>query len=463
VVDITCSNLSCHFKKLSKKSGAELTDLIPTQVIDSTVAKLNLKFRHRIFTPFLTLFAFLSQIFNDDPSCKRAVLEVNLHLSRMKKTLCSFGTSSLCKAKAKLPIELFQVLFRSLNSEIEKNSQETWNWKHGRAFVVDGTGFSMLDTPSNRSYFNIHNAQRSDIGFPVGRLLAVFSLSHAGILKAVVAPWKGKGTGELTLLNRVWDSFQPGDTLVGDALYSSYWIIAKASKLNIHFVGELRPRSIWKISKKKLDQVITIKKESHYPFALSEEEYDAFPPSIKVRIIKLVCAPKGFRPKVKYILTTHLDVKVSSEDICELYKQRWQVEINLRSLKTVMGMDILRGLSHEMVKKEVFAHLLAYNLTRLAMARAAKLLKRLPQELSFRCTMQVLNTARFAAATTGSKEPDALILLMMLASSPVGNRPDRYEPRVLKRRKKNFAYLDRSREEMRKILCKKYTCKKSSP
>jgi hypothetical protein len=106
-------------------------------------------------------------------------------MSPSHETLNFRRSPSLCKAKARLPIELFQALFRSLNSEIEKNSQETWNWKHGRAFVVDGTGFSMPDTPSNRSYFNIHNAQRSDIGFPVGRLLAVFSLSHAGILKAL--------------------------------------------------------------------------------------------------------------------------------------------------------------------------------------------------------------------------------------------------------------------------------------
>jgi hypothetical protein len=380
----------------------------------------------------------------------------------MKLRLCSFGTSSLCKAKARLPIELFQLLFSKLNHEIEQTDQTIWHWKHGKVLVVDGTGFSMPDTPSNRRYFTIHNSKKSNIGFPVGRLLAVFSLSHAGIVKAIIAPWKGKGTGEVTLLNQIWNCFQPGNTLLGDALYSSYWVVAKALERNIHIVAELRSKSSWRLSKKKSDQIITIQRNSHCPIALSKEEFAVLATSIQVRIIRLVCAPRGFRPKVKYILTTHLSAQITAQDICDLYKQRWQAEINLRSLKTVLGMDVLRGLSHEMVKKEVLAHLLAYNLTRHTMAKAACLLKRLPTQLSFRCAMQTLSVMRFTIALTGHQESDDLLVLKALRSLIIGNRPDRYEPRAIKRRKKNFAFLNKPRQEMKKILCKKYKTKKVS-
>lgn len=460
--DINCSNLTCHLRKVSDNS-LSLTSMLSSDLVSETANELNLGFRNRIFTPFLTLFAFLSQIFNDDHSCRHAVAEVNALFLAKKLKLCSFGTSSFCKAKARLSLNFLRIIALKLNAKIENSANEKWNWKHGRVVVVDGTGFSMPDTPDNLTFFPRHNSKKSNVGFPVGRLVAIFSLATGALIDAEIAPWKGKESGELTLLNRLWGCFKSGDTLLGDSLYSSYWVVAKALQSNLHVVAEFRESCGWRLSKKKHDQIITISNPSKKSPCLSDKEHNALPSQITVRVVRLICAPNGFRPKRKTIVTTHLNSKtVTAYDVCALYKQRWQVEINLRSIKTVLGMDVLRGKTQEMVKKEVWAHLIAYNLIRITMVNTASVLKKLPNEISFRATSQALCVIRFMVLLTGKSEGIDLFLITMLSSTKVGHRPDRYEPRALKRRKKNFAFLSQPRGKMRKKLCKKYKRKYAS-
>ncbi len=419
--------------------------------IAKSVKDLGLKFRKRIFTPVVTLHAFLSQVLTDDSSCRRAVMEVSAILLLRRKKACSINTGSFCKAKSRLPLELIAQLTRSLSA----SSANITAWTHGHVRVVDGTTVSMADTPSNRLQFPFHT--KYSTGFPMARLLGLFCLSTGSLIDLVLAPMKGKGTGELSLLNQLWGWFNKGDTLLGDCLFSSFAVLARAKAHGCHVVAEFRNSSAWRLRSKLRDQIIRIPKPALKPVYISAEEFASWPPYIDVRIVKLQSAPKGFRVTTKYILTTHLDSNtVTPEQILGLYKQRWQVELNFRSIKTVLGMDMLVSKTPAMVIKETWIYMLAYNLIRSHMVKASQVKKIPPTSLSFRATQQLVNLFRLISichptcAQTLWNELDDHI-----ATQQIGKRPDRFEPRAIKRRRKNYASLHQDRKSAKTKLHKK--------
>jgi hypothetical protein len=440
----------------------DFSSFLNVDFISAIIEELGLEFRDRIFTPFVTIFAFLAQIFSDDKSCRQAVWQLVVTRVANNKKPCSVNTGAFCKAKARLPLELISQIAKKLATSALEKSDVSWNWPHGDVKVVDGTGLSMPDSEANRKVFPSHLTHQKT-GFPGARLLGVFSLATGVLIDMAIAPSKGKGTGELTLLSKMWHCFKPNDTILGDSLFSTYWVVAHALTCHLHVVAELRKKSVWRINPKLSDQIITIKKSCEKPLGLSKKEFSALPMEIQVRVITLICAPKGFRPNKKFILTTHLDsTVVTAEHISELYKRRWQVELNLRSIKITLGMDVLRGKTPQMVLKEIWITMLTYNLIRLKMIEVGKHCKKIPNQISFRATQQVLELIRKARAFGGTIAMDVeRQILDLLATQTVGNRPDRYEPRAIKRRPKNYYLLKESRAKARKLLCKKYKSKPS--
>jgi hypothetical protein len=244
----------------------------------------------------------------------------------------------------------------------------------------------------------------------------------------------------------------PGDTLLGDALYSSFPVLATAEQRGGHVVAERPRRSHKRLRPRLMDQTIFIEKPRKKSDSITDDEYEDLPDELCVRVIKVSYAPKGFRPKTKYILTTHIDSSVvSAEEIAALYQDRWQAELHLRSLKTVLGMDILVSRSPPMVVKEIWMYMLAYNLIRTKMLEAAVSKACSPLVLSFRAAQQVLNVARQGACGLSYED-----ILHMISTQRVAKRPGRYEPRALKRRKKNFTLLRQSRRAAKTKLYKKY-------
>ena len=370
-------------------------------------------------------------------------------ISRGLASIC-FNTGSLCKAKQRLPLELISTLTKKA-AIVHPNS-----WKLGRVFVIDGSGVSMPDTPANRLAFPAHTAKTA--GFPLARLAAIFSLESGSLVDTAVAPMRGKGTGETSLMNKLWDNLQAGDTLLGDALFSGYPTIYRTQLRGIHLVSELPKRSHSRLNRKLDDQIINLPKPIKAPLGVTKQEFASWPDLVTVRVVKLTCAPAGFRVKTKYILTTILDLKlIGKEDLFELYRKRWQAEINLRSIKTTLGMDILRGLTPEMVIKEMWVHWLAYNMIRAAICNAATIKKVLPSCLSFRGAQQILANVRSACSVGLKMKPELWEeILKLIGTQTIGNRPGRFEPRAIKRRKKNFALLNRPRHLARKRLHKKH-------
>ena len=428
-----------------------------------TLKELGIEYRERVFTPYMTLYAFLSQVFADDGSCRRAVIEVATILKAQGKKVCSTATGAYCTAKKRLPLELLQTLVRRLGQDLNQQAKEVW--AHGRVLVVDGSGFSMPDTESNASKFIRHGAnthgkanKKSGVAFPIGRIGALFSLATGAVVDMTVSTWKGKGTGEISLLYDIWSHLKAGDTLLGDSLFSAYSVVAKAVADRVHIVTELKKTSQWRINPKIEDQIIEIDRPrwNRENSSISGPEHDALPEKIKVRVIKITCAPKGFRPKTKFILTTHIDSKkVPKSDLADLYSKRWQVEFNLRSIKTVLGMDILRSTSEDMVVKEVWVHMLAYNLVRETMCAVAATKRCLPSEVSFRATQQIMSAWRLVNAVRGKPLHQDEMIELLMSQSLVGQRPDRYEPRAIKRRQKSYRLLIHSRDVAKTMLHKK--------
>ena len=424
-------------------------------MVAKLVLELGLSFRDRVYTPFVTLYACISQAVNDDGSDRRAVAEVIVQRSAAGDSACSAGTACFSRAKARLPVEFFSTIARLLFKHLSTFDTEEGAWAHGPVKVVDGTGISVADSAENLEFFsrqNSRNKKSTDRGFPLGRLLGVFSLTTGGLVDLEIENWKGKGSGELSLMHQLWRCFNSGDTVLADALFCNYFFIANAQKRGVEVVCEFPKKMIKRINKRLRDQVIVLAKPRK-PEHLSQLDYDALPNEIHVRVVKLLCAPQGFRAKEKWILTTHLDSeKVSVEEICNLYKQRWQVELNYRSLKTVLGMDHIEAKSPKMVKIKIWTYMIVYNLIRIKMAESGRIAKAPVNKLSFRAAQQMFTIVRALASHT---EISPSVLSNFILANQVGDRPDRYEPRAVKRRKKNYALLSETREEAKAKLHKK--------
>lgn len=449
---------SQHFARhLNSSKASHFSSILSGQLVSDCFGQIDFSFRDRIFNPLTTLFLFLTQVLSDDKSCLHAVTQLLALRSLKNQQACSLNSGSYCKAKARLPLEFIRLLSCKVANLAPRCQKENWPWPHGDVKVVDGTGISMPDTQANCTAFPKHRSKRL-CAFPGARLLGLFSLATGGLIDLAVAPLKGKGTGELSLFSKFWHHFTPGDTILGDSIFSTYWIIAKASSLGIQIVAEMRPKSTWRLKKRHLDQIITIEKSKFPPVGMDAAEWKALPQKVTVRVVKLTCAPAGFRPKVKYILTTHLYSKtVTIADICDLYRKRWQVETNLHSLKITLGMDVLRGKSPEMVQKEIWMYALAYNLVRLKMIEAADHLKKTPLSFSFKATQRIILLQRelqFFGIDFSDDVIEAMINAM--GEQRVGKRPDRYEPRAIKRRGKNYGTMPPDRKQAKRWLFKKY-------
>ena len=437
-----------------RKSSALLSPSIVTEVIE----ELKLDFRSRIFTPFVTLYAFIFQVLEDDSSCRRAVAKVMILRLTMCNRSCSASTASYCRSRAKLPKEFFTKVSSKLYKNLSSFSNQ-WSWKHGEVKVVDGSSFSVADTKMNLKEYSRQKKGKknsAESSYPKGRILGVFCLATGGLIDLKISGWKGKGTGELSLMRKVWSCFKKGDTLLADSLFSSFFVIEHAVSLGVQVVVELPAKKAKNLKKKLQDQVLHLKK-TRRPDWISHDEYQSLQDEIKVRVIKLVCAPKGFRPKTKWILTTH-SKEVTAEDIKALYNQRWHIELNFRSLKSVLGMDHIPVKTPDMVEKHIWVHMIAYNILRIRMAEAAKVGDCSPTQLSFRATQQI--TAEMNRASQGNFSIDYVTICFILQNT-VGQRPGRYEPRASKQRLKRFSLLREPRESARLRLHKKYKSKKT--
>jgi len=316
----------------------------------------------------------------------------------------------------------------------------------------------MPDTPANQKAYPQPSSQKPGLGFPIARILVVFSLAVGTVLEATIGPYQGKQTSELALLRMVIDQFQPGDIFLADRFFCSYWVIAALQARGVDVVVRLHQcRTADFRHGRRLgpeDHIVTWPKPQEVPDWISRAEYDAMPARLTVREFRVRVKDKTKRARNLVIVTTLRDAKTyPTKEVGDLFRQRWYAELDLRSLKTNMKMEMLRTRSPEMVRKEVATHLLAYNLIRGIMAEAARAEKVKPRALSF---MGSLHTVRAFEQThlddPARIEADLPRLLSLVGKKRLDDRPDRYEPRAVKRRPKPHPLLRMPRKKAKKLI-----------
>jgi Transposase DDE domain len=428
-------------------------EVLPARQIRQALRDEAVTFRDRLFSPFVTIWVFLSQVLDPDHSCRAAVARLLAWRTARGLAPCSADTGAYCKARQRLPEGVLARLTRQTGRQAQEQAPPAWRWEGRTVKVVDGTTVSMPDTPANQQAFPQSRSQRPGVGFPIARLVVLFSLAVGTVLDAALGPYRGKRTGETALFHTLHDNLDPGDILLADRYYSSCWEIALAQRRGADVAVRLhqRRRIDFRTGRRlgREDHVVCWAKPPR-PEWLDAATYAALPAVLEVREVRVRVRHPGFRTRVLVVVTTLLDpVAVPRADVAVLYRMRWLAELDLRALKQTLQMDVLRCQTPDMVRKEVWAHLLAYNLVRQVMARGAREAKVLPVQLSFKGAVQAINA--FAGIPWKAEEWEEVWrrLCAAVASQRVGDRPNRYEPRARKRRPKEYPLLNVPRDKAR--------------
>jgi Transposase DDE domain len=442
--------------QFAQAEGLPFADLLTPDRLEDALAETKATWREAIWTPVLTLWAFLSQVISPDGSCRLTVDRVLAWLVSRGETPCSPKTDPYCKARQRLPESLLQRLLRQTGRDLHGRSPAGWLWKGRRVKIADGTTVSMPDTPANQAAYPQPTSQKPGLGFPIARVVVVFCLACGTVLDAALGRYQGKQQGENSLLRTLEEALEPGDVLLADRYYSGWFDIAWWQQRGVDVVTRLHQRRRCDMRRGRRlgrdDHVVAWAKPPR-PDWMDEATYQGLPAELELREVRVRVEQRGFRTKALVVVTTLLDARAyKAKDLASLYRLRWQAELDLRSLKVTLGMDVLRCKSPGMVRKEVWAHLLAYNLIRGVMAQAAEDYGRDPRELSFAGALQAMTAFAERLLEAEGERFEELYewLLLTIEANRVGDRPDRVEPRARKRRPKEYPLLTKPREEARK-------------
>jgi hypothetical protein len=456
-----CSRpLAQRLRQLAQAPRLPFADLLDRTQVEQALRDENVSFRERLFCPVVTLWLFLSQILDPLRCCRAAVARLLAWRAAQRLPPCSADTSAYCKARQRLPEGVLTRLTRGTAARVQEQVPDGWRWQGRTVKVVDGTTVSMPDTQANQDEYPQSRAQQPGLGFPVLRLVVLFALAAGTVLDAALGRCQGKQTGETALFHSLYDRLEPDDLVLADRYYGSWWELALVKRRGADLISRLNARRRADFRRGQRlgpnDHVVNWPRPPR-PEWLDEATYAALPAALAVREVRVRVLARGFRTRVLVVVTTLTDPNVlSALDVALLYRVRWFAELDLRALKVTLGMDVLRCHSPEMVRKEVWAHLLAYNLIRGQMAAAARAAGLLPFQLSFAGAWQAVQAFAALLWTASPTGVHAVFerLREVLASYRVGERPSRVEPRVRKRRPKGYPFMTEPREQAKKRLCK---------
>lgn len=446
-----------------QKEGLPFSDVLSEDEIQDAFDQEGIWFAEEdddVYTPSVTLWAFLSQVLHKDElrSCLAAVSRVIVLLVALGRQPCANNNGAYCKARAKLPETVIERLVTRVANGCEKRIRKDWLWKNHHVKLADGTTVSMPDTLDNQEAYPQQASQQAGLGFPVARMVVLMSLATAMVCGMAMGPYSGKETGELALMRQLVEHLDPHDILLTDRYFCSYFMIAMLLAMKVEFVSRLhhaRNEDIYRVKRLSKHDYLVEWPRPPKPVWMEQETYDQMPESLTLRQINVKVNQPGFRVDSLVVLTTFTDPKkYSKHDIAELYHKRWLVELDIRAIKCSLGMDVLRGKTPAMVRKEIWTCLLAYNLIRKTMLQAAMDTELSPRQLSFTSAMQTM-AANWVVLPTQDAPTIALLIetaIGGLTSQLVGKRPNRFEPRAVKRRPKPMRLLTMPRDEARALL-----------
>jgi putative transposase len=416
-----------------------------------------------VYTPPVTLWAMLSQMLftAEQRSCLAAVVRVAALYALLGREVCSTNTGAYCRARAKVPEGVVRRLTLHVARDCEAQAPAAWRWKGRNVRLVDGTTFSMPDTVENQAEYPQSKAQAEGLGFPIMRAVALCSLATGMITALACGPYAGKETGETALLRTLFDALSRGDVVLADRYFGGWFMLALLQALGVDFVSRLHQLRTADFQRGrrlgKGDHVVSWPKPQR-PEWMDRETYDRLPHQLEVRELHVNIDVPGFRTESLVVVTSLLDPEdYSRDDLAILYRRRRVVELHIRDIKTAMKLEVLRCKTPAMVRQELWTGLLVYNLIRQSMLQSAHQAERQPDELSFTATMQMLANTWLTAAVVvddNGAAADPLVTLRVIhgGSHRVGNRPDRVEPRAVKRRPKSHPLLTKPRAQARAAL-----------
>jgi putative transposase len=402
-----------------------------------------------VYSPAVTVWVFLSQCLSPDHSCRDAVARLIAWRTVQGLPRCSADTGAYCTARSDLPEEALHVLMQATGKQVEDESPESWLWQGRKVRVVDGSTVTLPDTPANQAAYPQQKSQKPGCGFPIARILVVFSLSVGTVLEAAIGKYQGKQTGENSLFRGLHGTLAEGDVVLADRYFSGWCDLALMKQRGVDVVvrkHQLRRTDFRTGKRLGKDDHLVVWARPQRPKWMSAEQYATLPAELTLREVRVRVAQRGMRTRSLVVVTTLLDAQqYPSAEIALLYRRRWQAELHLRSIKAILQMDHLRCKTPERVRNEFHLHLVGYNLIRSVMAVAADQSGKCPWEISFKGTQQTLSQFLPLLLANVATEAWCESLLTAVATHVVGNRPGRFEPRRVKRRPKQYKLLQKHR------------------
>jgi len=434
---------------------------LPAAVLERFAAEEGVSFGQQpnaVYTPPVTVWAFLSQCLSASKSCVAAVARVLVLYASLGRAPGAAGTAAYCKARAKLPEGFLRRLTYHVGEGLEAAAEPAWLLRGRHVKLIDGTCLSAPDTPTNQAAYPQSTQQAPGLGFPMIRLVVVLTFATAALVGAAFGPCQGDETGETALLRALRDQLRAGDVAVADRHYCSYWQIAALQQGGVDAAFRLHQRrpSDFRRGRRlgRWDHVVRWPKPAR-PGWMDAATYAALPAELALREVRVAVATPGVRTRVLTVVTTLADPAAwAREDIADLYHKRWHIELDIRNIKQTLGMEVLTCKTPAMLAREIWAHLLGYNLIRQALAEAARAAGVAPRQLSFAGAVQTVEAFRWLLQCSAAG-PFALAcraLYLALGAHRVGTRPDRVEPRRVKRRQQLYPLLNQARAEARAAL-----------
>ena len=436
----------------------DVTAALTPEAIEGACRQARHSWRNRLLDPATTIYLFILQVLHGNTACQHVV-----QFGRR-----AFTDVAYCAARRRIPLAVFQQLLQSVADTMRQSTTTASTWFGHRVWILDGSGFSMSDTPELQRHFGQPGNQRPGCGFPVGKFLALFDLATGMLLRIESAPLRSHDMSRAAVATA---GLEPGDVVLGDRGFCSYAHLAHLHNRKLHGVFRIHQRQIvdftpgrpfatkgkakgarksppglphsrWVLAHGESNHVVIWYKPKQHPTWISPEDYAKLPDELRVRELRYKVQSPGFRVSAVTLVTTLLDASVySASALAELYFRRWQIEVDFRHLKTTMKMNVLRCKTVEGVLKELAVYALVYNLVRSVMYESARFQGVAPERVS------LLDAVRWLLSPAGEGDVSELLV------NPA--RPGRFEPRVVKRRPKQYPLMTRPRAELRKALLDK--------
>jgi len=425
------------------------------EMIEEACRQVKHRWRQRVLDPATTIYLFLLQVLHGNTACRHVV-----HFGGW-----TFTDTAYCMARKRLPLAVYHWLVERTAAAV-RTASDSARWLGHRIWVVDGSSFSMPDEPELQRHFGQPSCQRKGCGFPVAKWLALFDVATGMLLRSTTAPLR---THDMSQVGPISDGLESGDVVLGDRGFCSYAHLAMLLRRGLHAVFRVHqqqivdftpgwptarrkgpyprpqglPSSRWVLAHGAMDQIVVWFKPKSTPNWISSDVFEMLPSEITVRELRYRVETPGYRVREITLVTTLLDaVAYPAAELAELYYKRWRVELNFRHIKISMKMDVLRCETVEGILKELAIFSLVYNLVRSVMLESARMRGIDPDRVG------LIDTVRWLIGLEGTTKPEVLVI------NP--SRRGRVEPRVVKRRPKQYMRLTKPRSELRKLLPMKH-------